>query len=39
MVKVFAVGCEITSNTFVVKSAVVYPVTPPPGKITDLNLK
>jgi hypothetical protein len=39
IVKVFPVGVAMTSNTFVVKSAVVYPVTPPPGKVTDLNLK
>jgi hypothetical protein len=39
IVKVFAVGVEITSNTFVSKSFVVYPVSPPPGNVTDLNLK
>jgi hypothetical protein len=38
MVKVFAVAVN-TSNGLVSKSAVVYPVSPPPGKVTLSKIK
>jgi hypothetical protein len=35
----FAFGTEITSYAISSKSAVVYPVSPPPGNDVELNVK